>query len=58
MESRGLSTEGHVVASTSCYDCYQTRPEQARAVLERDKRMEAEFAAGHYDSQSTRTRLP
>ena len=53
MEARGISTDGHVVPSTACYDCYQTRPEQARAVLERDARMEAEFAAGKYDWQAT-----
>ena len=51
MEARGLSVEGHVVEPTACYDCYQTRPEQARAVLERDARMATEFAAGKYDWQ-------
>jgi ankyrin repeat protein len=58
MEARGISTEGHAVASTACYDCYQTRPEQARAVLERDKSMEAEFAAGKYDWQNQLKALP
>jgi hypothetical protein len=52
MEARGISSEGHVVESTACYDCYQTRPEQARALLERDERMEKEFAAGKYDWQA------
>jgi uncharacterized protein len=53
MEARRISTEGHVVASTACYDCYATRPDQERAVLERDERMEGEFAAGKYDWQGT-----
>ena len=53
MEARGLATDGHVVAPTACYDCYVTRPEQARAALERDERMEAEFATGKYDWQAT-----
>jgi ankyrin repeat protein len=52
MEARGLATEGHVVEPTACYDCYQTRPEQARAMLERDERMAADFAAGKYDWQA------
>jgi ankyrin repeat protein len=53
MDARNISTDGHVVESIACYDCFQTRPEQARAVLERDERMEAAFAAGEYDWQST-----
>lgn len=58
MEGRGFATESHVVVPTACYDCYATRPEQARAALERDERMEAEFAAGKYDWQSIQTRRP
>jgi ankyrin repeat protein len=45
MEARGLSTDGQVVDASVCFDCLQTRRDQARAVVERDKRMEAEFAA-------------
>ena len=52
MEARGFATEAHVVAPTACYDCYVTRPDQARAVLERDARLEAEFAEGKYDWQA------
>jgi hypothetical protein len=29
---------------TECLDCIQTHGDQAQAVLERDKRMEADFA--------------
>jgi ankyrin repeat protein len=45
-EDRGISTEGHVAKQTDCLDCYQTRGDQAAAAMERDKRLEAEFAAG------------
>ncbi|MGE3508062.1 MAG: ankyrin repeat domain-containing protein [Vicinamibacterales bacterium] len=46
MHARGLSTDGHVIDARVCHDCLQTRSDQARAVVERDRRMEAEFAAG------------
>lgn len=45
MQARGLSIDGHEVDSKVCLDCLQTRSDQARAVVDRDKRMEAEFAA-------------
>jgi ankyrin repeat protein len=45
MIARGLSIEGQVADGTECLDCIQTHPDQARAALERDVRMEAEFAA-------------
>ncbi len=45
MTARGLSTEGQVADGTECLDCTQTHPDQAKAALERDVRMEAEFAA-------------
>jgi uncharacterized protein len=44
MQAQGLSTEGHVVDAKVCFDCLQTRTDQARAVVERDAKMEAEFA--------------
>ncbi len=52
MKEQGLSTEGQTVDSKVCYDCLQTRSDQARTVVERDKRMEADFAAGKYDAQA------
>ena len=45
MTAQGLSTEGHVVDAKVCFDCLQTRTDQARAVVERDAKMEAEFNA-------------
>lgn len=45
MAARGLSTEGHVVDPRVCLDCYQTRPDQVRDALERDRRMAAALAA-------------
>ena len=45
MEARGISTDGHVVPGSVCYDCVQTRRDQSQAVRDRDERMEAEFAA-------------
>ena len=45
MEARGMSTEGHVVEGSVCYDCLQTRRDQSRAWAERVERTEAEFAA-------------
>jgi len=44
MKARGLSTEGQAADGTECLDCIQTHADQARAALERDVRMEAEFA--------------
>jgi len=45
MKDRGISTEGQVSNGTECLDCVQTHPDQAKAAIERDIRMEAEFAA-------------
>ena len=45
MAARGLSTEGHVVDPLVCLDCFQTRPDQVRNAIERDRRMAAELAA-------------
>ena len=44
MRARGLSAEGQAADGTECLDCIQTHADQARAALERDRRMEAEFA--------------
>lgn len=44
MKDRGLSTEGQISNGTECLDCIQTHPDQAKAAIERDVRMEAEFA--------------
>lgn len=44
MRARGLSTDGQMADGTECLDCIQTHADQARAVIERDKQMEAEFA--------------
>jgi ankyrin repeat protein len=44
MTARGLSTAGQAADGTECLDCIQTHGDQARAALERDARMEAEFA--------------
>ena len=44
MQARGLSTEGQVADGTECLDCIQTHSDQARAALERDRKMEEEFA--------------
>jgi ankyrin repeat protein len=44
MAARGLSTIGQTADGTECLDCIQTRADQAQATLERDRRMEAEFA--------------
>ena len=56
MQARGLSTDGHVVPPSVCYDCTQTHPDQARAAVEREKKMEAEYAAGKYDWQPKKKR--
>lgn len=44
MAARGLPTDGQLADGTECLDCIQTHQDQARAALERDRRMEAEFA--------------
>ena len=44
LEERGLPT-GDPIPGSVCFDCLQTRLDQARAVRERDTRMEAEFVA-------------
>jgi ankyrin repeat protein len=44
MRAKGLRTEGHHVDGSVCFDCLQTRSDQARAVVARDAKMEAEFA--------------
>jgi ankyrin repeat protein len=44
MAARGVSTKGQLADGTECLDCVQTHQDQARAALERDRRMEAEFA--------------
>ncbi len=44
LEEQGLPT-GDPIPGSVCFDCLQTRLDQARAVRERDARMEAEFAA-------------
>ena len=44
MQARGLSIVGHEVDSKVCLDCLQTRSDQARAAVDRDRKMEAEFA--------------
>ena len=45
MQARGFDTEGeaHRVPATVCYDCHATRPEQVRALTERDEWMQANF---------------
>jgi ankyrin repeat protein len=49
MRARGLSTEGQAADGTECLDCTQTHADQARAALERDRKMEAEFAKTQTD---------
>jgi hypothetical protein len=44
MTERGLTTEGQIADGTECLDCIQTHADQARAALERDRKMEGEFA--------------
>ncbi len=61
MQARGLSTEGQAADGTECLDCTQTHADQARAALERDRRMEAEFAkaeAGRVSSSSSAIARP
>ena len=43
-EEQGLPT-GDPIPGSVCFDCLQTRADQRQAVRDRDKRMEAEFAA-------------
>ncbi len=45
MQARGLDPEDHHVDPSVCLDCFQTRPDQVRAAMERDERMAAEFVA-------------
>jgi ankyrin repeat protein len=45
MAQRGMSTDGEAIPGSVCFDCLQTRRDQLPALLERDERMEAEFAA-------------
>ena len=49
--ARGLDTEGHLVDPPVCLDCFQTRPDQVRSAIERDQRMEAEFAAAQTERE-------
>jgi ankyrin repeat protein len=51
MKARGMPTEGQVADGKECLDCLQTRTELARAAVERDKKMEAEFNAAKSQSQ-------
>lgn len=54
MAARGLSTEGQAADGTECLDCVQTHSDQARAALERDGRMEAEFAKSEAERLASR----
>jgi ankyrin repeat protein len=54
MTARGLSTEGQTADGTECLDCVQTHSDQARAALERDRRMEAEFAKSEAERLASR----
>src|SRR4029434_5734625 len=54
MAARGLSTEGQSADGTECLDCIQTHQDQARATLERDRRMEAEFAKSEAERLESR----
>jgi len=47
MEARGLSTEGEAIPGSVCFDCLQTRRDQAQEERVRNERMEAEFAELH-----------
>ena len=53
MQARGFDTEGeaHRVSATVCYDCHATRPEQVRALTERDEWMQANFDATNHALQ-------
>ena len=54
MAARGLSTEGQAADGTECLDCVQTHQDQARASLERDRKMEAEFARAEAERLASR----
>jgi ankyrin repeat protein len=54
MTARGLSTEGQTADGTECLDCVQTHSDQARAALERDRKMEAEFAKSEAERLASR----
>jgi ankyrin len=54
MQAKGLSTEGHEVDAKICFDCLQTRTDQAKAVQERDRKMEAEYAAQRQSTKSSK----
>jgi ankyrin repeat protein len=54
MAARGLSTEGQAADGTECLDCVQTHQDQARASLERDRQMEAEFAKEEAERRGSR----
>jgi hypothetical protein len=56
MAARGLSTEGQSADGTECLDCVQTHQDQARASLERDRQMEAEFAKSEAERLGARQR--
>jgi uncharacterized protein len=56
MAARGLSTEGQAADGTECLDCVQTHQDQARASLERDRRMEAEFEKSEAERLAARQR--
>jgi hypothetical protein len=51
MQARGLSIDGQAVDAKVCFDCLQTHSDQQRAAQERDRRMEAEWAARQRSSQ-------
>jgi ankyrin repeat protein len=44
VEASGGSVAGQAADGTECLDCIQTHQDQAQAALERDRKMEAEFA--------------
>lgn len=54
MRARGLSTDGQAADGTECLDCLQTHGDQASAALERDRRMEAEFAKSEAEQAAAR----
>jgi hypothetical protein len=54
MTARGLSTEGQSADGTECLDCVQTHSDQARAALERDRKMEAEFEKSEAERLASR----
>jgi ankyrin repeat protein len=58
MRARGLTTDGQAADGTECLDCVQTHADQARAALERDKRMEAEFAKTEAERLARQARRP